>query len=1510
MKKFYRLIFLVFIAMSASVPTAFAGEGVLSEAAVLEFSDISAGNFDELETALTNVPDGGIITITADIEVAHEVRIPDGKAVTVTGTDDSSYALKKAADFEESMIYIPVDSSLTLSNITLDGGANYSGGEKTALVYNYGEFVMQSGASLQDYRTTAPDGSAVYNYGLFAMEGGSIRGNTNGVYNTKGVFTMTGGEIYESDGCGIYNDGTVNLSGRITLEALYFADTESMVYITGALEPGSNITLKESVYFTLADNYPVPAAKAGAGYPVLSSADLAAFNVIGGEYKLILDNGDTEISVVKASTAAADDFDLLSELLENIEDGGIIQISEDIGVSGPLVVPAGKTVTVSGEAKTLTRTGEFPEAMFTVHENSELTLKNIILDGNSEAMAEDALLVHNKGMFVVKSGTVLRNSRVSGDLAAGVLNDGIFTMTGGEISNDIGLLNRGELNLSGLTRLYGLFINDGSNIPNITGALKSGARITLDNESGIFENLPAEIAVTGGGYARFTEIDLAAFGVAGGDYIFYLSEDETSVIADKKPPDKPASISVTPAGAAVFAGETVRLAAAAEPATANQKLIWSSGDASVASVDETGLVTGLKTGTATITAASEMDSEINGTSEITVLADAAEPEITLHPENQTAFIGKSAVFNITARSPDGGTLAYQWQESGSYGLPWTDIAGETSASYKKGSLDKSHHGMLLRCIVTNTINGTTSHTVSNEAMLTVLTPIRNIEIKADGMAVNSIKLKKNENIILTASAEPDDAILSQIKWVSNNALVAEVSLSGTVTALSPGITVVSVRSGLEPSVYAICLVTVTEDTAKPPAQITSEPDGVIKNGKIEDDFLKNKTIRLIADKDVKWASGNTKVATVNAAGEIKYLSAGATVVTATLKSDSEKSASIVLTLMDKTPRLSANALTVNSNSGTGTKFKAFSADYFGFDDIRIASANPEASAFSLDASALPVCRLSAKGVNKGKYTLELRAYKDGTPVGSAAALTVSVSDILPKPTVKIDQFNTFFLGAGSPVSITGTNLPEIEEIVLSAELNDNFYIEKQNGQFSIFARDIFGRLDSKRNPVVKGDLKIYYAGYDVPYTIKGFTVPARATPPALVMSPASQVIDPLYGTTASFEVSGGQIEKVAFESSQTIFKEPLLSENKIKLEFKSGKINPLKSQSFMARLNIMLKNARTPVLIKPKIITVKEGTGASYKLSAASVTLNSTLQNQSRTVQIIPAATNIKIDTVTVVPPAADGITVTPDIADKSRLTVSVAKAAKSGSYKFKIAPNAAAKPLELTVKVDGKAITATVRAEKGNIDLVDRKNTKITYVPSVKGTESAITGVGLEANAKNPNDGYKKFDVTLDGSGKAIITAKPDETYIKGASYKMRLKFTLESGDAVSTGDLSVKPAQSAVKHKLPKSLTIFQSRTAANFSNCETIDLAPQTPDSAKIASLTFPAGNPNNAYWYYFDENAQQLKIWLKDVSLVKPGKSSLTFGAIYEGQGVENTGTKANPVYIQKPVLLKLPVTVVG
>jgi len=151
------------------------------------------------------------------------------------------------------------------------------------------------------------------------------------------------------------------------------------------------------------------------------------------------------------------------------------------------------------------------------------------------------------------------------------------------------------------------------------------------------------------------------------------------------------------------------------------------------------------------------------------LTNAAAPNINTHPASGSVTTGTSRSVSVTASSPDGGTLSYQWyHHTAASNSGGTVIDGATSSSYNvpTGTAGTSYY----YAEVTNTnttVNGnTTAMTASNAAAITV-NPIVNAatpNITAHP-ASGSVTTGTAGNVSVTASA-PDGGMISY-QWYSN-----------------------------------------------------------------------------------------------------------------------------------------------------------------------------------------------------------------------------------------------------------------------------------------------------------------------------------------------------------------------------------------------------------------------------------------------------------------------------------------------------------------------------------------------------------------------------------------------------------------------------------------------------------------------------------------------------------------------------------------------------------------------
>lgn len=125
------------------------------------------------------------------------------------------------------------------------------------------------------------------------------------------------------------------------------------------------------------------------------------------------------------------------------------------------------------------------------------------------------------------------------------------------------------------------------------------------------------------------------------------------------------------------------------------------------------------------------------------------PTITVQPTSQTVTEGETATFTVNAAGTE--PLFYQWQQSTDNGNSWTDIAGETNATYTTGETTMDMSGTQYRCVVENSVKEVTSNT----ATLTVTAiPTYEITVQTDGhgtASASSTTARAGEQITLTAT---------------------------------------------------------------------------------------------------------------------------------------------------------------------------------------------------------------------------------------------------------------------------------------------------------------------------------------------------------------------------------------------------------------------------------------------------------------------------------------------------------------------------------------------------------------------------------------------------------------------------------------------------------------------------------------------------------------------------------------------------------------------------------------
>ena len=399
--------------------------------------------------------------------------------------------------------------------------------------------------------------------------------------------------------------------------------------------------------------------------------------------------------------------------------------------------------------------------------------------------------------------------------------------------------------------------------------------------------------------------------------------DGDSPIAPPPDPPRPTTVVVGPATAELAAlGATVQLTAEVRDQNGQTMpaavVAWSSGNASVATVNATGLVTAAANGVATVTATSEA-----ATGSATVTVEQAVHAVTVSPAADTLLaFGDTVRLAAEARDENGHTVA--------------------EAELSWASSDTAFATVDATGLVTAVGNGVatvtaTSRAATGSATVTVEQAVRAVTVSPVADTLVSL----GDTVRLAAEARDGNGYAvagSGFSWSSSDTTVATVDATGLVTAVANGAaTVTATWEAVSGS------ATVTVEQAVRAVTVSPAADTLLAFGD---------TVRLaaeaidengnaVAGSGFSWSSSDTMVATVGATGLVTAVANGAATLTATsgaatgsatvtveqtVHAVTVSPAADTLLALGDTVRLAAEAADANGNAVAGAEFSWSSSD--------------------------------------------------------------------------------------------------------------------------------------------------------------------------------------------------------------------------------------------------------------------------------------------------------------------------------------------------------------------------------------------------------------------------------------------------------------------------------------------------------------------------------------------------------------------------------------------------------
>ncbi|MBP8785081.1 MAG: Ig-like domain-containing protein, partial [Synergistaceae bacterium] len=168
----------------------------------------------------------------------------------------------------------------------------------------------------------------------------------------------------------------------------------------------------------------------------------------------------------------------------------------------------------------------------------------------------------------------------------------------------------------------------------------------------------------------------------------------------------------------------------------------------------------------------------------------------------------------------------------------------------------------------------------------------NILVSSIAANPKTLTLYVNDSAIVNALITPSNASNQQVAWSSGSPLVASVAADGTVIALSPGVTTVTVTAQDGSNKTDTCIVTVLSRSV---AGITLSPSSMSLTVGQEQNLLPTISPSNATNKNLIWGSSNPLVVTVDENGHITAIASGTATVTVTTE-DGGKQASCVITV--------------------------------------------------------------------------------------------------------------------------------------------------------------------------------------------------------------------------------------------------------------------------------------------------------------------------------------------------------------------------------------------------------------------------------------------------------------------------------------------------------------------------------------------------------------------------------------------------------------------------------------
>ena len=497
-------------------------------------------------TATIKVPNGKNATLDLNGKTLtnktgeHTIIVENGATLTITGNgivDNVSH--EKAAIYNE--------GEVTLNGGTFERSAEkgtYSpygnGGNSWYTIANYGTMEINTGVTVKNaggYSSMIRNGGDVTADCNLTIKGGNFTGGVNTVKNDSfGVLTINGGNFSNTAQYVIMNWN----KAEITAGTFQTLDTASAVLFTSAYGGDANTIGKLSIsggefkhasdtQEMIVDHY--DASNSGTAAVTGGKFDADISKYISTDYVQSADGTVEKLGETNAVAKVGDTYYKTLADAVAAADNNTVTLLKD--VTAGITIPAGKTMTLDLNGKTLTNVNDH-----TILNNGNLTITGT---GKVDNISHAKGALYNKGTVVVNGGTFDRskeNGKTSNDSGSNswytiknvgsmTIHDGATVQTAGNnttLGKFSSLVSNGYFDANDYSTNKGLdqpiLTIDGGTFRGGLNTIKNDDRAKLTINGGTFSNYYQAVVqnhniaeITGGTFTAASDANAETYGI-------------------------------------------------------------------------------------------------------------------------------------------------------------------------------------------------------------------------------------------------------------------------------------------------------------------------------------------------------------------------------------------------------------------------------------------------------------------------------------------------------------------------------------------------------------------------------------------------------------------------------------------------------------------------------------------------------------------------------------------------------------------------------------------------------------------------------------------------------------------------------------------------------------------------------------------------------------------------------------------------------------------------------------